>query len=50
MIDKGTSGTYYTGYLAAAKRLGITTGVGDNQLAGSPNYAAGAVYAAVPLA
>lgn len=23
--------TYYTGYLAAAKRLGITTGVGDNQ-------------------
>ena len=23
--------TYYTGYLAAAKRLGITTGTGDNQ-------------------
>ncbi|MFC3749442.1 S-layer homology domain-containing protein [Paenibacillus sp. GCM10012306] len=23
--------TYYTGYLAAAKRLGITTGVGENQ-------------------
>ncbi|REK71648.1 S-layer homology domain-containing protein [Paenibacillus paeoniae] len=23
--------TYYTGYLAAAKRLGITTGAGDNQ-------------------
>lgn len=25
--------TYYTGYLAAAKRLGITTGVGNNQYA-----------------
>jgi uncharacterized repeat protein (TIGR02543 family) len=25
--------TYYTGYMAAAKRLGITTGVGDNRFA-----------------
>jgi len=25
--------TYYTGYLSAAKRLGITNGVGDNQFA-----------------
>ena len=25
--------TYYTGYLAAAKRLGITSGVGDNKFA-----------------
>jgi hypothetical protein len=25
--------TYYTGYLAAAKRLGITSGVGDNMFA-----------------
>ena len=24
--------TYYTGYLAAAKRLGITAGLGDNLL------------------
>lgn len=29
--------TYYTGYLAAAKHLGITTGVGDNKFA--PNKA-----------
>jgi hypothetical protein len=25
--------TYYTGYLAAAKRLGISNGVGDNKFA-----------------
>jgi hypothetical protein len=25
--------TYYTGYLAAAKRLGISSGVGDNEFA-----------------
>lgn len=29
--------TYYTGYLAAAKKLGITSGVGDNKFA--PNQA-----------
>lgn len=28
-VDAGN--TYYTGYLAAAKRLGISTGVGDNR-------------------
>lgn len=30
-VDAGN--TYYTGYLAAAKRLGITRGVGDNRFA-----------------
>ena len=30
-VDAGN--TYYTGYLAAAKRLGITKGIGDNQFA-----------------
>ena len=30
-VDAGN--TYYTGYLAAAKRLGITDGVGDNKYA-----------------
>ena len=29
------SNTYYTGYLAAAKRLGITAGVGNNMYAPS---------------